>query len=193
MHGAAVHAEQGCAGQSRQDGGVGGQDELRPCLGQPVQLAQKGQLPLGGQGGLRLVRQVQPRRDGSPPGSDAGNSPSEIVGGGSGRRSGRRSPPPGRRPGSPRPGWPRCRSSPSVAGPAAKPDGLMQGRVTVTGGEAVVPSAASGGQAQGVPSGSAPSKPRAGMARRQLSGTRLSQSRETAPAAARSRRVPPSG
>ena len=60
MHGAAVHAEQGCAGQSRQDGGVGGQDELRPCLGQPVQLAQKGQLPLGGQGGLRLVRQVQP-------------------------------------------------------------------------------------------------------------------------------------
>ena len=57
MDGAVVEGEDGRAGKSQQNGGVGGDEKLGAPLGGAVNLRQQCQLPLGGEGRLRLVKQ----------------------------------------------------------------------------------------------------------------------------------------
>ena len=55
-----VEGEDGGARQPQEDGRMGDDKELSPGLGAGVDLPKEGQLPLGGQGRLRLVQQVDP-------------------------------------------------------------------------------------------------------------------------------------
>ena len=60
MDGAVVEGEDGGARKAQQNGRMGDDKKLSPGLGAGVDFPKKRQLPLGGQGRLRLVQEINP-------------------------------------------------------------------------------------------------------------------------------------